>query len=100
MCKCCAESDNESGDESSNSNRGCDGDVDQKGRHPPSLDIAVSHNERGVVIQPGISLYGTALTTVTPARLNVSLCVSTVSDKFSRTPGLDRITLHDRSINA
>ena len=29
MFKCCAESDNESGDESSNSKRGCDGNVDQ-----------------------------------------------------------------------
>ena len=71
-----------------NQKASCGGDVDQKGRHPPGLDIAVSHNERGVVIQPGISLDWTAGTTVTPARLNISLSVS-ISDEFSRTPGLD-----------
>ena len=63
------------------------GDHGEKGRHPPGLRIAVFHNKRGVVLQPGITRYGTSRTTETPG--NHVLSVTTLIHPC-RTPGLDR----------
>ena len=82
------ESDNHSEDETNTKKGGCDVNVDQKGRDPPSLHIAVFHHKRGVVLPPAISLYGTSRPTVAQAQV-LALRVSTVSD-FCGTPELDR----------
>ena len=49
------ESEDQSEDQTNTKKRGGGVNVDQKGRAPPGLDIAVFHNKRGVVIPPGIT---------------------------------------------
>ena len=88
MFKYSTESENHSEDETKTKKGGCDVNVDQKGRHPPSLHIAVFHHKGEVVLQPGITGYGTPGPAVTQAEV-LAICGSTVID-FCGTPGLDR----------
>ena len=86
LFKYSTESDNHSEDESNTKKGGCDVNVDQKGRDPPGLHIAVFHHKRGVVLPPAITRYGTSRPTVTKAQ---ALALRTVID-FCGTPELDR----------